>query len=161
MRIAIQGIKGSFHDIAARRYFGSDECAQIELLECMTFKQVFEAVENSDADFGMVAIENTIAGSIAGNYRLLESHALSIVGEVYLRIQHYLVAIPGQRIEDITRVLGHPVAIPQCEKFFQERPWIQVQEASDTASSAKLISETKLHGTAAIAGFAAAEMYGL
>ena len=171
MKIAIQGIKGSFHDLAAKRYFGSPgfhaepqrtaEPQSIELLECLTFKDVFAAVQSGEADYGMTAIENTIAGSIAGNYRLLEQHSLSIVGEVYLRIQHCLVALPGQKEEEITHVLGHPVAIPQCERFFQDRPWMRVEESTDTASAAKLIAEEGLKGTAAIAGFAAAEMYGL
>jgi len=165
MKIAIQGIKGSFHDLAAHRYFGSriaDRVSEnVELLECLTFKEVFEAVERGDADYGMVAIENSIAGSIPGNYKLLEKHGLSIVGEVYVRIQHCLVELPGQRLEDIELVLGHPVAIPQCERFLQAHPWMRVQEAADTASSARLIASERLERTAAIAGFAAAEMYGL
>jgi chorismate mutase len=162
MKIAIQGIKGSFHDLAASRYFGAkypDE--EYSLLECANFRELFEAVEAGNADFGMAAIENTIAGSIPGNYKLLEKHGLNIVGEVYLRIQHCLVALPGQKTEDISRVLGHPVAIPQCDRFLQGHSWMRVEEASDTASSAKLIAAKRLMGTAAIAGFAAAEMYGL
>ncbi len=165
MRIAIQGIKGSFHDLAARRYFGSriadSASGHVDLFECSNFPDVFNAVESGAADFGLVAIENTIAGSIPGNYRLLEKHNLNIVGEVYVRIQHCLVALPGQSLKDVDRVLGHPVAIPQCERFLQAHPWMRVEEASDTASSAKLIAEQGLKGTAAIAGFAAAEMYGL
>lgn len=169
MRIAIQGIKGSFHDLAARRYFGSGLWAlgsrlsehDLALVECSNFREVFEAVENGDADYGMVAIENTIAGSIPGNYRLLQKHSLNIVGEVYVRIQHCLVALPGQKLSDIDRVLGHPVAIPQCERFLQGHPWMRVEEAADTASSARLIANEGLKGTAAIAGYAAAELYEL
>ena len=165
MKIAIQGIKGSFHDLAAQRYFGSrivDRGSEsIELLECLSFKEVFEAVDRGEADYGMIAIENSIAGSISGNYKLLEKHSMSIVGEVYVRIQHCLVALPGQRLEDIELVLGHPVAIPQCERFLRAHPWMRVEEAADTASSAKLIAAEGLKRTATIAGFAAAEMYGL
>jgi chorismate mutase len=173
MRIVIQGIKGSFHDLAARRYFGpmgsrlsglgsgSESGTPLELLECSTFRQVVEAVESGAAEYGMMAIENTIAGSIPGNYKLLENHSLSVVGEVYLRIRHCLVALPGQSLKDIDRVLGHPVAIPQCDRFLQAHPWMRVEEAADTASSARLISAMKLERTAAIAGYAAAEMYGL
>lgn len=162
MKIAIQGIAGSFHDIAARRYFAQlHPSAELELVECTTFRELFEAVENGGAEYGMAAIENTIVGSIPGNYSLLERHCLNIVGEVYVRIQHCILALPDQQLEDISTVLGHPVAIGQCGKFLESHQWMRVEEFSDTASAARVIALERRLGTAAIAGYAAADLYGL
>lgn len=163
MKVSIQGITGSFHDIAARSYFGPRSAGSaLEIVPCETFSDTFEAVANGATDAGMAAIENTIAGSILGNYTLLERTGLSITGEVYVRIQHHLVALPGQRITDIHTIWGHPVAIPQCQRFFSTLgDQIKIVESSDTASAAKRIQEEQLTGVAAIAGYAAADLYRL
>ncbi|MBS1718214.1 MAG: chorismate mutase [Armatimonadetes bacterium] len=162
MRIAIQGIAGSFHDIAARRFYGARHPGEeLQMVECKSFEDTFAALRSGQADAAMVAIENSIAGSILGNYHLLEQNAVSITGEVYVRIQHHLVALPGQRLGDIHKVLGHPVAVPQCSEFLQAHPDMRVEEFFDTASSARHIQQNRLAGVAAIAGYGAASLYGL
>lgn len=162
MKIAIQGITGSFHDIAARKYYGMRYPDRaLEITPCESFADTFNALSSGNTEAAMVAIENTIAGSILGNYGLLERSGAHIVGEVYVRIQHHLVALPGQRLSDIHTVWGHPVAIPQCDRFFRAHPNLKVMESSDTASAAKRIQDESLKGVAAIAGYAAADLYRL
>lgn len=162
MNIAIQGIAGSFHDIAARRYYGMNgDGTPLALVECETFHDLCQSIERREADAGMMAIENTIAGSILSNYALLEAHNLFITGEAYVQIQHHLLALPGQRISDIHVVQAHPMALLQCTEFFRKYPHIKVEEANDTAAVAKMIKEQKLSGVAAIAGYAAADLYGM
>lgn len=162
MKIAIQGIAGSFHDIAARRYYGMHgDGTGIELLECDTFHDLCQAVQNQSADAAMMAIENTIAGSILSNYALLDTHQLFITGEAYVQIQHHLLALSGQTIQDIKTVQAHPMALLQCTDFFRKYPHIHVEEANDTAAVAKKIRDESLKGVAAIAGYAAAELYGM
>jgi chorismate mutase len=158
--IAIQGVAGAFHDIAARRYFGTKD-ESVALIECETFADVCEAVTNNTATAGMMAIENTIAGSILPNYALLQTYNLSVIGETYVRIQHNLLALPGQRIQDIHTVQAHPMALLQCRDFFAQYPHIHVEEAFDTAGIAKKIREQNLPGIAAIAGYLAADLYKL
>jgi chorismate mutase len=162
MKIAIQGIAGSFHDIAARRYYADHlNGSPFELLECATFEELAEAVDSKKADAGMMAIENTIAGSILPNYALIQSYNLAVTGETYLQIRHNLLALHGQTMEDIQLVQAHPMAIIQCSEFLGKHPHIRVEEAFDTAGIAKKISEQKLKGVAAIAGYTAAELYSL
>ncbi len=162
MRVAIQGIAGSFHDIAARRYFGGQfPGTHLDLVPCESFESVFESVLAGEAETGMIAIENTIAGSILGNYGLLEKYDLSIIGEIYVRIRHHLVALPGQTLAEIHTIIGQPVALQQCTKFLREHPHIKVQEGQDTAGAAKEIHDRNLVGVAAIAGYAAADLYGM
>ena len=156
-RIAIQGIRGAFHEMAAIQYFGAD----IETINCDKFKNIFEAVQSGDADFGIVAIENTIAGSILGNYSLLKDSKVKIIGEISLHITQNLMALPGTKIEDISEVYSHPIAILQSKEFFNDFPKMKLIEWSDTASSAQKIAEEKLANTAAIASEYAAELYGL
>ena len=158
LRVAIQGVPGAFHDIAARQFFGAD---RVDIVPAHTFRQLVEQVENGAADTGLMAIENTIAGSIIGNYRLLTASRLRAVGEVYLRIRQNLMALPGQRIEDLREVHSHPIAIAQCDDFFAQHPHIRLVEMEDTALSAQRIAQQKTVGVGAIASHLAASMYGL
>ncbi len=157
MKIAIQGIKGAFHEIAAKEYFGED----IETLNCDKFKQIFDSVQTGEADFGIAAIENTIAGSILENYVLLKKSKLKITGEISLHITQNFMTLPGTKINDITEVYSHPTAILQSKEFFNSYPEMKLIEWPDTASSAKKIADEKLVNTAAIASEYAAELYGL
>jgi prephenate dehydratase len=156
-RIAIQGWHGSFHDIAARNYFKAD----VEIVPCENFPQLFEKIENDEADFIVMAIENSVAGSILPNYALIRDADISVTGEIFLRIQQNLLALPGQKIEDLKEVHSHPMAIAQSRKFFDQYPDIKLIESVDTASSAKMIHEGQLKHIGAIAGKLAATTYGL
>ncbi len=158
LRVAIQGVPGAFHDIAARHFFGAD---RVEIVPAHTFRQLVEQVESGTADTGLMAIENTIYGSIISNYRLLTASKLRAVGEVYLRIRQNLMALPGQRIEDLKEVHSHPIAIAQCDEFFAQHPDIRLVEMEDTALSAQRIAHQQLKGVGAIASSLAASMYGL
>ena len=113
LKIGIQGVKASFHDVAARQYFGNDK---IELVEFRDFRSLSQAVANAKIDYAIMAIENTLAGSLLPNYGLLEEYGLSIIGEEYLRIQMQLMALPGQQLKDIKQVVSHPIALSQCGK---------------------------------------------
>jgi len=157
LRIAIQGEKGAFHEIAAQKFFGE----QIELEMCDSFHVLFRSLAHKKADFGVVAIENSVAGTILPNYALLRNSHFTIIGEVYLRIEHHLMALPGQRMEDIKAVYSHPMAIQQCYEFFEQYPHIRLVETSDTAGSARWIRETGKKNKAAIASKLAAGHYGL
>lgn len=156
-RVAIQGIKASFHEEAAFKFFGKD----IETIECNSFKQTCESIKNGDADFVVMAIENSIAGSLLPNYSLIRDYNLSITGEVYLPIQLHLMALPGVKFEDIKYVTSHPIALRQCIDFIDQFPHLQVVESSDTAACAKKIREQQLTDTVAIANTLAAELYDL
>ncbi len=157
-RIAIQGGLGAFHEIAAKQYFSNMD---IEIVPQDTFKEVIHSVKNKNADFGIMAIENTLAGSILPNYKLLRYSSKKIIGEIYLRIRQNLVALSGQKIKDIKEVYSHPIALLQCESFFEKYPSIRLIESIDTALSAKDIHDKKLKGVGAIASTLAAEMYKL
>ncbi len=157
-RVAIQGIAGCFHDIAAREYFKDEE---IEVVPCETFKDVFAELRKDPSMIGAVAIENTIAGSLLGNHKLLQESGLKIAGEQKLRIKHNLVALPGQKIEDIHEVHSHPIALMQCGDFLQQNKHIKAVESDDTASSARRVKQEGKTGVAAICGELAAEIYGL
>lgn len=157
-RVAIQGIAGSFHDIAAREYFKDEE---IEIVPCETFAQVFQTMKSDTSLISLVAIENTIAGSLLQNHQLLKNSVLKIAGEHKLRIKHNLVAIAGQSVEDIKEVYSHPIALMQCGEFLGQNKGIKAIEYDDTASSAKMIAELNETGKAAICGEEAAQIYGL
>ena len=157
-RVAIQGIAGSFHDIAAREYFKDEE---IEIVPCETFEQVFQTMKCDTSLISLIAIENTIAGSLLQNHQLLKNSGLKIAGEHKLRIKHNLVAIAGQSIEDIKEVYSHPIALMQCGEFLGQNKGIKAIEYDDTASSAKMIAELNESGKAAICGEEAAKIYGL
>lgn len=157
-RIVIQGGYGAFHEIAANYYFEGEE---IEILPRNTFKDVMKSLKKNNADFGIMAIENSLAGSILPNYGLLQDSTMHIIGEIYLRIEQNLVVLPGQNIEQIHEVYSHPMAILQCQDFFDNYPHIRLIESMDTALSAKDIRENGLEGIGAIASIAAAEKYQL
>jgi len=157
LRVAIQGIRASFHEEAALKYFGDD----IETIECNSFKQTFEALKNKQADYVVIAIENSIAGSILPNYSLLLSYGFPVVGEIYLPIQLHLMALPGVKFEDVKYVTSHPIAIRQCVDFFDEYPHLNIVESNDTAACAKRIRDEQLTDTVAIANTLAAQLYGL
>ena len=156
-RVAIQGIKASFHEEAAFKFFGRE----IETIECNSFKQTCDRLVNGGADFVIMAIENSIAGSLLPNYTLIREYNFAVTGEVYLPIQLHLMALPGVKFEDIKYATSHPIAIRQCVDFFDDYPHIQVIESNDTAACAKKISDEQLTDTVAIANSLAAELYGL
>ena len=155
--IAIQGYEGSFHQIAAFRYFGRD----IDTVPCATFRQVAAEVKSGRADAGVMAIENSIAGSIIANYSILQDSNLQVAGEIYLPIKQNLMALPDTDFKDIREVQSHPMALLQCVDFLDNHPEWKIVESEDTALSARIIAEKRLHGSAAIASSLAAEMFGL
>lgn len=157
-RIAIQGVEGSYHDMAAHRYFEDEE---IELICCATFEELFEQMARDTKVIGMMAIENTIAGSLLHNYELLRESGLSIVGELKLRISHSIMCLPEDNREDIKEVNSHPVALAQCRRWLTAHPSMKVVEAEDTAGSAEMISRLKMRGHAAICSKFAAPIYGM
>lgn len=158
--VAIQGVGGSFHEIAAIEYFRGNE---IFTVPCETFSDLFTVLEEGKADFGIVAFENSVAGSILPNYELLRRSRLTVTGEICLRVIQNLVALPGQRMSDIREIHSHPIAIQQCSVFINEmrEKGVKVVEATDTALSARLISEERHYGAGAIASSSAAGMYSL
>lgn len=156
--IAIQGTLGSYHDIAAHKYFEGEE---IELICCTTFEDVFKAIRKDSQVIGMLAIENTIAGSLLHNNELLRQSGTQIIGEHKLRISHCFVCLPEEDWSDITEVNSHPIALMQCREFLQQHPNIKVVEGEDTARSAEMIKEGDLKGHAAICSRVAAERYGM
>lgn len=157
-KVAIQGIGGCNHYIAAREFFKED-C--VETIDCDTFKGLANLVVSDSSILAIMAIENTIAGSILQNYRLIRENDLVIVGEYKLRISHSLVALPGVKIEEITEVNSHPMALMQCADFLERYPNIKLVEKDDTAGSAKWIKENNLRDHAAICPSGAAELYGM
>ncbi len=156
-RIAIQGIKGSNHHIVAQNYFGDD----IVLDECLSFDVLVDSLLNDKSELAIMAIENTIAGSIIPNYALIDANNLHIAGEYYLNIHHHLMALSNQTLNDILEVYSHPMALLQCKEFFKKHKHIKLVEDVDTADVAKRISEQNLKGVAAIAPKIAAEIYSL
>ena len=157
-RIAIQGTLGSYHDIAAHKYFEGEE---IELICCANFEDVFAAVKKDSQTIGMLAIENTIAGSLLHNNELLRQSGTQIIGEYKLRISHSFVCLPEEDWNDITEVNSHPIALMQCREFLAQHPKMKVVEGEDTALSAEIIKRENLKGHAAICSKAAAERYGM
>lgn len=158
LRVAIQGVAGCFHDAAAREYF---EGQDIETVPCETFNEMFNLLKSDASMLGILAIENTIAGSLLQNHELLRQSNLTIVGEYKKYISHSIAALPGQSIDDIAEVNSHPMALRQCEQYLQLHPKMKMVETYDTAGSAKMIAENNLVGHAAICGRYAAELYGL
>jgi prephenate dehydratase len=157
MKVAIQGIKGSFHHIVAAEYFGEN----IDLVECLSFSEMPKLLEENKAEVLIMAIENSIAGAILPNYALIDDYNLAISGEYYLSICHNLMGLNGQTIDDIKEVYSHPMALLQCHNFFKNYPHIKLIEDKDTASVAKRIHDNKLTGVGAIASDFAAKIYNL
>jgi len=158
LKIGIQGIKASFHDMATQAYFTEDD---VELVEIRDFRTQAEACANGEIDYAVMAIENTIAGSILPNYGFIEEYGLKILGEEYLRISMQLMALPGTNIDNISEVISHPMALRQSMNFLRDYPDWKISEIADTAYSAKKIKENGLENVAAIAGSLAAQIYGL
>lgn len=158
LRIAIQGIEGSYHEQAVKEYFAD---RPIEIVACNTFKELFEALADDSSLLGMVAIENTIAGSLLQNYDQICHSELEIIGEHKLHISHCLAALPGETLESLVEINSHPIALRQCEEFLATLPHVKVVEKGDTASAARWISETNQRHHAAICSRAAANKYGL
>jgi prephenate dehydratase len=157
MKVAIQGIPGSFHHQVALLNFGKDA----QVLPFMSFEEVAKSVASEDAKVGVMAIENSIAGAILPNYDLIDRYELFIHEEYYLPISHQFMALPGQTVADIFEVRSHPMALLQCKTFFSQHPQIKLIDDLDTASVAKRIQDENLRGVAAIASEIAAETYGL
>jgi prephenate dehydratase len=157
LKVAIQGIATSFHEIAALSYFDQP----IETVECLSFHELCESLKNGTSDYAVMAIENSIAGSILPNYFLLQSYHFTIIGEMYLPIHMHLLALPGVKLEHITTIESHPMAIRQCAEYIHSLNGVEVRESDDTALSAKRVKEMKLKNTAAIANEFAAKKYGL
>ena len=156
MRIAYQGEPGAYSEAAALAF---DPGA--EPFGCRAFEDVFQAVSDGTVARGIIPMENTIGGTIHRNYDLLVEHELPIVGEVQLKVDHCLLALPGVRLEDVTRVHSHPQALAQCERFLQGMPTVELAAVYDTAGGAKLIREQNLQHDAAIASIRAAQVFGL
>ncbi|PID68551.1 MAG: prephenate dehydratase [Flavobacteriales bacterium] len=157
MKIAIQGILGSFHHLVANQYFGKE----MDYVSCDFFHEMPVLLTEDKVDAVVMAIENTLAGSILPNYALINEYDLKIQGEVHIPIHHHLLAVKGQKFEDIKEVRSHPMAILQCKQFFRKHSNIRLVEETDTALVAKQISEEKITGVAAIASKIAAKIYGL
>ncbi|MBS1933121.1 MAG: chorismate mutase, partial [Bacteroidetes bacterium] len=156
-RVSIQGYEGSFHQEAARQFFGK----QVEVIPCATFREVIKIASNKkESDGGVMAIENSIAGSILPNYNLLQKSNLCVVGEIYLHISQNLMVNPGVTVKDIREVHSHPMAIQQCLEYLDKHEW-KLVETEDTALSAKHIHQHRSKHVAAIASKLAAELFGL
>lgn len=157
-RVAIQGVPGCYHDIAAHKYFNGED---IELVCCSTFKSLIKALRKDSDTLGIMAIENTIAGSLLQNNELIKQSGSVIIGEYKLRISHSLVCLPDENWSDITEINSHPIALMQCREFLEAHPKIKVVETEDTAQSAQDIKEQNLKGHAAICSKYAAKIYGM
>lgn len=157
-KVTIQGVAGCYHDAAAHLYFNGEE---IQTVACETFPAMFETLANDASLFGIMAIENTIAGSLLQNHELLRQSNLSIIGELKLRISHVIASLPEQTIDELSEVNSHPMALMQCEQFLRRHPNLKIVERLDTAGSAKEIAEGNLTGHAAVCGEYAANLYGL
>jgi prephenate dehydratase len=155
--VAIQGVKGSFHHIVSQQFFDKP----VRSIECLTFDQVVDSLITKECDAAIMALENSIAGSIIPNYALINKFGLHIVGEHYLDIQHNLMALPNQNIKEIKEVYSHPMALLQCMEFFKLHPHIKLVEDKDTAEVAQRIQEKQLKGIGAIASDMAAEIFEL
>jgi len=157
-KVAIQGGLGAYHGIAAENFFANEE---VSIIPCVTFRDIFSTIKKDPTVVGIIAIENTIAGSLLQNYELLKEYKLAIAGEYKLRIAHCICALPGQTIHDIKEVQSHPIALMQCADFLNTIPNVKVVEHEDTALAARDIAQKQLLGNAAICSERAAEIYGL
>ncbi len=160
-KIAIQGVKGCFHEQAARLFYQGHGIMDPEVVECLTFDGLYKGLDEGRADAAIMAIENTVSGGLLPNFELLRKYDRKIKGEVFLRIQQNLMALPGQKIEDIKEVRTHYMAINQTREFFKDYPWIRLVESEDTAKSAADVAQNGLMGVGAVASTLAADLYGL
>lgn len=161
-RVTIQGVAGCYHDAAARQFldriFPDD---RVETIECDSFPKMFDILGQDASLIGIVAIENTIAGALLQNHELLRKSPLTVVGEYKMRISHVIAALPGRKLEDLTSVFSHPIALMQCENFFNAHPHLKMVEHFDTAGAAKEITAGKFSDRGAVCGEFAANLYGL
>ena len=158
-KIAIQGIAGSFHEDAARTYFGEEE---IEVVECKSFQSVCELIDADQVDIAVMAIENSIAGSLLQNYALIRDYHLKIIGEIYIHIQMNLMVLPGVKKKDIKEIYSHPVSFMQCAEYLEKYfPKAERKQLGDNAKVAKLIKDEKITYAAAISNLRSAGLYGL
>ena len=160
-RIAIQGVKGCFHEQAARLFYEEHGQGVPDIVECLAFADLYKSMDKGEADAAVMAIENTVSGGLLPNFELLRKYDRKIKGEVFLRIQQNLMALPGQSIGDIKEVRTHYMAINQTREFFKDYPWIRLVESEDTAKSAADVAGNGLMGVGAVASELAAELYGL
>lgn len=160
-RVAIQGYRGCFHEEAARQFYASLGVGDIEIVECNLFPDLYKAISEGRADAAVMAIENTVSGGLIPNLELLRKNPLAVKGEVFLRIEQNLMALPGQKLEDIHEVRTHYMAINQTREFFERYPSIRIVESEDTAKSAAELARQNLLGVGAVASSLAAELYGL
>ena len=161
-RVAIQGFHGSFHEEAAYEYYRQRGESEPEIVECATFEEMFVALKQGEADALIIAVENSTSGGLLANFDLLRRYDKKVKGEVYLHIHQNLMAIKGQRLEDIREVRTHYMAINQTRQFFEnECPWIKVVESEDTAKSAAELAESRALGVGAVASAVAAQRFGL
>ena len=160
-KIAIQGVKGCFHEQAARLFYEEHGHIVPDIVECDTFDDLYKSMAEGKADAAVMAIENTVSGGLLPNFELLRKYDRKIKGEVFLRIQQNLMALPGQRIEDIKEVRTHYMAINQTREFFKNYPWIRLVESEDTAKSAAEVAVQGLNGVGAVASELASELYDL
>lgn len=156
-RIAIQGIASSFHDVAARKFFDDD----VQIVPCATFRQSCEKVQSGQADYCVMAIENSIAGSILTNYNIIHEARLRIVGEVYMQIELHLLALVGTSLDQLREIHSHPMALRQCEDFLLTLPHVRIVALNDTAECARKVSEQKLTDVGVVAGPQTAAHFGL
>jgi prephenate dehydratase len=171
MKIAIQGYEGSFHQQAAEIYWGGGAKegpgpigaggGAVEIVPCATFREVARKVKSGEVDYGVMAVENSIAGTIIANYGILQEAGVQVAGEVYLQIVQNLMVMPGVTLDDITEVESHPMALLQCHNFLDSHTNWRLVESEDTALSAKHVADNRLRTTAAIASERAARLYGL
>lgn len=157
VKIGIQGVKGAFHEEAALSFFGEE----IGIVPQVTFSELIESVKSGESDYGMIAVENTISGTIHSNLSLIRAARLKICGEVYLRIEQNLAALPGTKISDLQQVHSHYMAIDQCRDFFMNFPEIKLMESEDTAMSMQMVANQQLKNVGAIGSKTAALHYGL
>lgn len=155
--VAIQGVRGSFHHIVSQQFFDENVAA----IECLTFDRVVESLKEEECDAAIMALENSIAGSIIPNYALIDKYDLHVVGEHYVDVQHNFMALPEQTVEDIKEVYSHPMALLQCKEFFKQYPHIKLVEDKDTAEVAERIQKNQLKGIGAIASVKAANIFEL
>ena len=160
-RVAIQGVKGCSHEQAARMFYEGHGVSDLNVVECLTFDNLYRSMDGGEADAAVMAIENTVSGGLLPNFELLRKYDRKIKGEVFLRIQQNLMAMPGQTLEDIKEVRTHYMAINQTREFFKNCPWIRLVESEDTAISAAEIAGNGLMGVGAVASELAARIYGL
>lgn len=158
MKVAIQGVRGAFHEVAAREYFSGRD---IDVVEKMSFEEVLNSVENCENDYGLIAIENTIAGTIHANLNLLRRKEVRICGEIFLRVRQNLAVLPGVKIEELKEVRSHYMAINQTRQFFSLYPHIKLAECADTALGMRQVAESNDRTLGAVGSVLAAQNYGL